>query len=193
MPLIPLYLSSEHIKNLHNYLIKVYKEEFPPVRIEPGINYAGTIENVCFIVSSNRIGDKKWSHFLEKAAYMFYHLNRGHPFIDGNKRTALLATFYFCLWNGYLLNIPEDADKIILAIADVKRKNITVEHAYNWILENTVCNLKTCLTHIFLVLLFLPEGIISRSLQNILNYFLYSWPHEKTLESLLNRTHMKYI
>lgn len=52
------------------------------------------------------------------AAYAF-GIVRNHPFIDGNKRTALLATFVFLRMNGWLLVAPEaDAAAATLALAD---------------------------------------------------------------------------
>ena len=43
------------------------------------------------------------------AAYLFY-LCRNHPFMDGNKRTALATCLVFLSENGLLLNEELDAD-----------------------------------------------------------------------------------
>jgi len=65
--------------------------------------------------------DGKYVHtdiFQMAAAYGF-HLCQNHPFIDGNKRTALVAMYLFLFVNGYQIN----ADKkslfaIVMGIAD---------------------------------------------------------------------------
>lgn len=43
-----------------------------------------------------------------KAAVLHYHLNRNHPFVDGNKRFALTAAEYFLDINGALLLVGDD-------------------------------------------------------------------------------------
>lgn len=51
------------------------------------------------------------------AAYAF-GLMRGHPFLDGNKRTGLLATYVFLYLNGWELAAPEDETvAVVLALA----------------------------------------------------------------------------
>jgi death-on-curing protein len=41
------------------------------------------------------------------AASLCFGLARNHPFVDGNKRTALLATYVFLALNGRTLDAPE--------------------------------------------------------------------------------------
>lgn len=41
------------------------------------------------------------------AAYAF-GIARNHPFVDGNKRTALVASRAFLLYNGYQINAPKE-------------------------------------------------------------------------------------
>ena len=42
------------------------------------------------------------------AAYAF-HICQNHPFLDGNKRTALAVSLVFLDTNGYTLDCPEEA------------------------------------------------------------------------------------
>ena len=79
---------------------------------------------------------------------MMYNLNRGHPFIDGNKRTSLFATYFFLRWNGYYLDIPDKDAPLITQIADRKNHDITISDAYEWILSRTKCTPKTILYHL---------------------------------------------
>jgi death on curing protein len=52
------------------------------------------------------------------AAYAF-GIAKNHPFIDGNKRTALVASRTFLLYNGYQITAPaEDRLHTFLALAD---------------------------------------------------------------------------
>lgn len=64
----------------------------------------------------------KWSYenagLPELAAAYAFGLAKNHPFIDGNKRTALLALYTFLYINGVDFIVPEaDAAAAILALA----------------------------------------------------------------------------
>jgi death on curing protein len=45
----------------------------------------------------------------EMAAAYLYHIARNHPFVDGDKRTALAAALVFLWLNGFRLHADEDA------------------------------------------------------------------------------------
>ena len=52
--------------------------------------------------------------FHQAAAYMYYIL-KNHPFIDGNKRTALASTITFLQWNKCLFS-PLDEDAVFVFV-----------------------------------------------------------------------------
>lgn len=53
-----------------------------------------------------------------KAAALHYHLNKGHPFIDGNKRFAVAAMEVFIIINGgRLMTTDEMLEKVSLDVA----------------------------------------------------------------------------
>jgi death on curing protein len=43
----------------------------------------------------------------EMAAAYAFGIARNHPFVDGNKRTALMAAYVFLRLNGFVLDAPE--------------------------------------------------------------------------------------
>ena len=55
--------------------------------------------------------------FYQASAYMYYIL-KNHPFIDGNKRTALASTITFLEWNKYTFS-PLDEDKVFEFVKDI--------------------------------------------------------------------------
>ena len=67
----------------------------------------------------NRLAHAPRSSRFELAATLCVGLAKKHPFIDGNKRTALLATRAFLFLNGYALE-PSEQDEVatMVAIAD---------------------------------------------------------------------------
>jgi hypothetical protein len=61
----------------------------------------------------------------------------GHSFSDGNKRTGLLTTYLFLLYNGYSLVIPEDTTKFLETMADAMDPNAPSEKdAIAWVKTN---------------------------------------------------------
>jgi death-on-curing protein len=80
----------------------------------------------------------KWAYenaeLAELAAAYAFGIARNHPFVDGNKRTSLLALYTFLGVNGVDFNVPEaEAATIILALAagEVSEDSLT-----RWIRDN---------------------------------------------------------
>jgi death on curing protein len=70
----------------------------------------------------------------ELAAAYAYGIARNHPFIDGNKRTALLALYTFLGINGIDFVVSEaDAAAMILALA---AGEVSEESLARWIRDN---------------------------------------------------------
>jgi death on curing protein len=70
------------------------------------------------------------------AASYAYGIARNHPFVDGNKRTALVTAGVFLLENGYELVAPEaDAVVTILALA---AGDLTEDALADWIRANII-------------------------------------------------------
>ena len=67
------------------------------------------------------------SPLFELAAAYAYGIARNHPFLDGNKRTALVCAFAFLEVNGQEVNAPEpDAVLTFLALAEGKLTEVAL-------------------------------------------------------------------
>lgn len=62
-------------------------------------------------------GQNLYNTYYKQAACLLQDIVRLHPFVDGNKRTALLTAFTYLQANGIPAQIPKDADKVMLDIA----------------------------------------------------------------------------
>lgn len=49
-----------------------------------------------------------YNDIIEEASALWESLSQNHPFVDGNKRTALVCTFVFLEINGYSVDVDED-------------------------------------------------------------------------------------
>ncbi len=63
------------------------------------------------------------------AAYAF-GIARNHAFVDGNKRTALLAAYMFLQLNGYELDAPEA--ETVIVVTDVAAGALTETELAAW-------------------------------------------------------------
>ncbi len=69
------------------------------------------------------------------AAGLLISLSKNHPFLDGNKRTAVVVTCMFLEFNGYKLTIPESA--LIPFVLDVVENKINKEQLVAYLKQHT--------------------------------------------------------
>ncbi|AGB41421.1 death-on-curing family protein [Halobacteroides halobius DSM 5150] len=75
------------------------------------------------------------SIFKMASAYGF-HLCKNHPFIDGNKRVALVAMDTFLQNNGYEITASEkETYKIMIKLSS---ENLSKDELTKWIVQNTI-------------------------------------------------------
>ncbi len=65
------------------------------------------------------------------AAAYAYGIARDHPFVDGNKRTALVAARTFLLLNG--VNLEASQDEKYLTFLQLAQGTVTEEQLADWI------------------------------------------------------------
>ena len=89
---------------------------------------------------------------LSKISALMYAYINFHPFTDGNKRTALMTTAFFCFINGYEMNITDDAPEftknVAMRTADNPDHNTALEihNISDWLRPRITSNLGLRLT-----------------------------------------------
>jgi death-on-curing protein len=92
----PQFLTLTEVLEFHEDLIREFGGS-------PGIRDLGLAESALAMPQSGA-GDEFFHAFpFEMAAAYLYHIAQNHPFIDGNKRTALAAALTFLELNGYVV------------------------------------------------------------------------------------------
>jgi death-on-curing protein len=99
---------------------------------------AGGIRDLAMLESALDRPRNKWAYekagLPELAAAYGFGVAKNHPFIDGNKRTSLLAIYTFLGVNGVDFVVPEaDAAAMIMSLAagEVSEESLT-----RWIRDN---------------------------------------------------------
>ena len=100
----------------------------------PGLRDAALLESAVAAPGASFGGEPLLGNAIEIAAAYLFYLCRNHPFVDGNKRTALAACLVFLEANGKLpdLRFPRTAvdewEALVLDVASsrIDRKKTTV-------------------------------------------------------------------
>jgi death-on-curing protein len=83
-----------------------------------GVRDMGLLESALAVPQASFGGTLLHESLAAMAAAYLFHLVRNHPFIDGNKRTGLMAALVFLGLNGLALETGEDElTDLVLGVA----------------------------------------------------------------------------
>lgn len=137
-------VNEEIITIIHNYVVRRL------VAVE-GIVYSGTISGPIERIFNRYYGAQKYLTTEEKAGAILYSIVHGHSFTDGNKRTGLLTTCLFLMFNGYVLRVPHDASKFLERMADATNPEAPTEKdAIAWIKKNSKRDVFALITNVII-------------------------------------------
>jgi len=80
------------------------------------MRYPGRLESILNSVRQTYDGNYLNRNIIDAYVSYFYQIVKGHPFIDGNKRTGVLFSHVFLLDNDYNINRLKYVDMYNLAI-----------------------------------------------------------------------------
>jgi death-on-curing protein len=96
-----------------------------------GIRDLGRLESVVGAQNQYVFGKETYTDPMQKAAALIRSIIGDHPFVDGNKRTALLTALTFLKINGVNLTIPQgDLENFAVQVAIDK---LNVSSIANWL------------------------------------------------------------
>jgi len=99
------YLTLEDIKEIcFNLVTQLYQFEEPVPDFET--RFPEKLESILSMPMQKFAGKELYPNLYEKAACYFYFIIKNHPFLNGNKRLAIITTFIFLKINDYSLISP---------------------------------------------------------------------------------------
>lgn len=110
----PIFLGLEKILEIHQIQIKEFGGS-------QGLRDIGMLQSATAMPAAQFGGRYLHSDLYEMAAAYLYHITLNHPFVDGNKRVAVMAADIFLLMNGVLLTAGEE-DVVDLGLKVAQRK-----------------------------------------------------------------------
>lgn len=97
----------------------------------------GVRDEFLLISAVSRPKSGYYSTIIEQASALWESLSQNHPFVDGNKRTALDSTLTFLAINGYNLNIrDEELTKFLLNL--YKENKLNFKELHDFLEKNVV-------------------------------------------------------
>ena len=88
----------------------IHKEVLAAHGGSPGLRDEALLESAVAAPQATMMGQPLFSDPTEVAAAYLFYLCQNHPFVDGNKRTALATCLVFLSENEFLLDENLDAD-----------------------------------------------------------------------------------
>ncbi len=132
------YLLEEDIAIIYVELFDRFKEIGEPIPPFAQVNKK-EIENLVIIPQTKHFKQEQYPTIESKAAILFYKINKGHIFPNGNKRISLACLFVFLELNGMKLDITEDeaTNKALeVAKSDPSNFHYIKEELESWIKKN---------------------------------------------------------
>jgi death-on-curing protein len=96
----PVFLDVEDVLLIH-------EEQLPRYGGSPGIRDRGLLESAVAMPRATAGGEFAHEDLFAMAAAYAFHLAQNQPFVDGNKRTGLLAALVFLDFNGVEIADPK--------------------------------------------------------------------------------------
>ncbi len=101
MSLEPVFLDVDDVLEMHASQIEAHGGS-------EGLRDRGLLESAIAQPQASFAGELVHEHLFEMAAAYLFHIVSNHPFVDGNKRTGLLAALVFLDVNGIGIHQPSD-------------------------------------------------------------------------------------
>jgi len=105
-----LFLTLAEVVDIHCNQIKLYGRL-------PGIRDINLLSSAIAMPHASFHGEYLHNDIYEMAAAYAFHIGKNHPFIDGNKRTALVSALVFLELNG--ISISDSQGKLYDAMLDL--------------------------------------------------------------------------
>jgi len=115
-----LHPTVEAVKAIHREVLQAHGGS-------AGIRDEGLLDSAVAAPQATMMGQPMFKEPVEVAAAYLFYLCRNHPFIDGNKRTALATCLVFLSENGLLSQEKLDADVWERLVLDVAASRIDRE------------------------------------------------------------------
>ncbi len=110
-------------------VLEIHRDQVTRYGGSPGIRNIELLKSALGIPIATYGGEFLHTDLFEIAAAYLFHIVKNHPFVDGNKRTAVASALVFLISNGYDMTVLQDKlVKMVLSVTkgDIGKADITV-------------------------------------------------------------------
>jgi len=118
------YVTPQQVLAIHDQMVKRFGGS-------SGIRDVGLVESAVARPMATFDGVDLYNNIFDKAAALLQSLLKNHPFVDGNKRTALSSAGIFLKMNGYILKNYHE-EEIEFGV-NVDNKHLSIEDISAWL------------------------------------------------------------
>jgi death-on-curing protein len=118
------YITLEQVLVIHEDQVEKYGGS-------QGVRSLALLESAVFRPQTSFGGRDLYETIFDKASSLVHSLILNHPFVDGNKRTAVVSTLTFLEFNGYLLEVSRP--KLTNFALDIESKKLDIEKIAVWL------------------------------------------------------------
>lgn len=122
------YLTLQRVLAIHDQAVKRFGGSH-------GVRDLGLVESAIGRPQPAFGGADLYESIFDKAAALLQSLLKNHPFVDGNKRTALTSAGIFLKMNGYKLKNYHE-EEVEFAV-NVDNKHLSLEDISKWLKKHT--------------------------------------------------------
>lgn len=122
------YLTPQQVLAIHDRAVKNFGGSH-------GVRDITLVESAVARPQATYDGNDLYETIFEKAAALLQSLLKNHPFVDGNKRTALSSAGIFLKINGYKL-INTHKEEVEFGV-NVDNQHLSLEEIADWLKKNT--------------------------------------------------------
>ncbi len=123
------YLSIDEVLAIHIKMVDKFGGSH-------GIRDLGLVESAVARPQASFGGQDLYENIFDKAAALLQSLLKNHPFVDGNKRTALTSAISFIEINGFSLNKTHQ-EGVEFSVA-IDNQHLSIEQISKWLKEHSV-------------------------------------------------------
>jgi death-on-curing protein len=122
------YLSLEEILRLHFQIIEDYGGSH-------GVRDENRLKSVISAPIQEVFGEEQYKSIYEKASVYLRNIVGDHPFVDGNKRTAITICIIFLGRNGFDLTVlPKELEDFTVRVATDR---LLIRDIARWLKDNS--------------------------------------------------------
>ncbi|RZV06523.1 death-on-curing protein [Natrinema hispanicum] len=123
------YLSADDIRDIHELIVESNADT------TAGVSSPGDIEYAVEHIQEGHFGQVPQS-LHEKSFQLLRLIAANHPFVDGNKRTALMSTRIFYALNGLRFDYDRTIKEILKELA-IDESSVDVDNVISYLQEHT--------------------------------------------------------